>query len=62
MCNATCGDTFAPSYRSLAAHEVGAVAGRADLLKEETYTNLLHAHAFTLAAVEFCGTVIAAAA
>ena len=55
-------DTFAPFYRSLAAHEAGAVEARAELLKEETYTDLLHTHEFTPAAVEFCGTVIVAAA
>ena len=62
MCNATCVDTIAPFYRSLAAHEAGAVEARAELLKEETYTDLLHTHEFTPAAVEFCGTVIVAAA
>ena len=45
-------DIFAPFYRSLAAHEAGAVAVRAEVLKEEKYSDLLHAHEFTRVAVE----------
>ena len=50
---ATCVDTFAPSCRSLAAHEAGAIATRAELFKDKKYSNLIHTyHEFTLVALE----------
>ena len=52
MWAATCVDTFAPSYRSLATHEAGAVAARAESLKDEKYSDLLHTHKFTPGAIE----------
>ena len=52
MWDATCGDTFTPSYWSLAAHSAGAVAARMEVLKEEKYVDLLHSHDFVPVAVE----------
>ena len=40
--DATCVDTYAPSYRSLAVTSAGAVAARAEVLKEEKYSALRH--------------------
>ena len=51
--DATCVDTFAPSYGSLAAHEAGTVASRVELLMDEKYSDLLHTHEFIPVAVEF---------
>ena len=48
-------DTFAPSYRSLAVREPGAVAARAESLKEEKYIGLLRTHEFAPIAVEASG-------
>ena len=38
--DATCIDTFAPSYRSLAVQAAGAVAEKVESLKEEKYSDL----------------------
>ena len=38
----TCVDTLAPSYRSPAVHATGAVAAKAEALKEDKYSGLLH--------------------
>ena len=43
---------FAPSYRSLAVRELGAVAARAESLKEEKYIGLLPTHEFAPIAME----------
>ena len=48
---ATCADTCAPSYRSLAVLGPGEVVARAESLKEEKYTELLCTHEFTPIAV-----------
>ena len=53
--DATCVDTFAPSYRSLAVHAAGEVASRSEVLKEEKYADLLHTHVFVPVAVESSG-------
>ena len=50
--DATCVDTFAPSYRSLAVHLAGAVVARKEALKEEKYAGLAHSHHFVPVAVE----------
>ena len=53
--DATCADTFNPSYRSLAVHAEGAVVGRTESLKEEKYFDLLHTHEFVPITVESSG-------
>ena len=53
--DATCADTFAPSYRSLAVYAAGDVAARVESLKEEKYTDLLHSYDFVPIAVETSG-------
>ena len=55
MWDATCVDTFAASYRSLAAHASGEVAARSEALKEEKYSALLHSHEFRPVAMETSG-------
>ena len=55
--DATCIDTFALSYRSLAVHSAGAVAARVESLKEEKYIDLLHSHDFAPVAVETSGVL-----
>ena len=55
--DATCTDTFALSYRSLAVHSAGAVAARVESLKEEKYIDLLHSHDFAPVAVETSGVL-----
>ena len=44
--DATCVDTFAPSYQNLAVTAAGAVACKKESLKEEKYANLSHTHIF----------------
>ena len=53
--DATCADTFAPSYRSFAAHAVGEVAARSEALKQSKYTELSHTHEFVPVAIETSG-------
>ena len=53
--DATCPDTFAPSYSSRATNEAGAVATQAEERKEAKYTHLNSTHAFTLVAIETSG-------
>ena len=53
--DATCVDTFAPSYRNLAVVSAGAVASRAESLKQEKYTALDHSHIVTPIAIETSG-------
>ena len=53
--DATCTDTFALSYRSLAVHSAGAIAARVESLKEEV--DLLHSHDFAPVAVETSGVL-----
>ena len=48
-------DTHAPSYRNLAVQAAGAVATRAESLKEEKYAGLLNTHEFVPIAVESSG-------
>ena len=50
--DATCIDTFAPSYWSLAAQAAGSVAVKAESLKDEKYSDLSHTHEFAPIAVE----------
>ena len=45
--DATCSDTFAPSYSSRTTNEAGAVATQAEERKEAKYSHLNSAHAFT---------------
>ena len=40
MWDATCPDTFAPSYSAIAAQQVGAVAQQAEDRKVQKYKNL----------------------
>ena len=53
--DATCCDTFATSYQSLAAHAPGEVAARAEAQKLEKYTNLSHSHFFAPIAIKTTG-------
>ena len=50
--DATCPDTFAPSYSSRATNEAGAVATQAEERKEAKYSHLNSAHTFTPVAIE----------
>ena len=50
--DATCPDTFAPSYSSRATNEAGDVATQAEERKEAKYTHLNSAHIFTPVAIE----------
>ena len=53
--DATCIDTFAPSYQSLVVQAVRSVAVKAESLKEEKYSVLSHTHEFAPIAVESSG-------
>ena len=53
--NSTCPDTYAPLSRSLVTHAAGEVAKKAEVEKEEKYSNLLHSHDFTPVTVETSG-------
>ena len=53
--DATCVDTFAPSYQNLAVTVAGAVACKKESLKEEKYANLSHTHFFVPVAIETAG-------
>ena len=55
MWDATFADTFPPSYRSLAVHVAGAVAARAESVKEKKHEDLLHSHEFVHVAMETSG-------
>ena len=50
-------DTLAPSYNSLATHETRAVAARAESLKDEKYSDLLHTQEFSPDALDFSGVL-----
>ena len=54
MWDATFVDIFDPSYRSLAVQTAGAVAAKAESLKEK-YTDLFHTHEFVPIAMESSG-------
>ena len=55
--DATCPDTYAPSYASSATSEAGAVAAMAEERKISKYSNLNAAHSFTPVAVETSGVI-----
>ena len=55
--DATCPDTFAPSYISSASSEAGAVAALAEERKKNIYAHLDPSHSFTPVAVEISGVV-----
>ena len=55
MWDATCVDTLAPSYRSLAASGSGAVADDAEHRKKARYAHLEATHLFTPVAIETLG-------
>ena len=50
-----CVDTYAPFYRNLAVQAAGAVAVRAESLKEAKYADLLHTHEFV--PIASCGVL-----
>ena len=50
--DATCPDTLAPSYSSLATREAGAVAEEAEQRKKVKYSHLERSHCFIPVAVE----------
>ena len=53
--DATCPDTFAPSYSTIAAHQVGAVAQQAEERKMQKYKHLDSCYFFTPVAIETSG-------
>ena len=53
--DATCPDTFAPSYSASATSEAGAVATQAEERKEAKYVHLNSVHTFTPVAIETSG-------
>ena len=55
--DATCPDTFAPSYISSATSEAGAVAALAEARKKSKYARLDHMHSFTPVAIETSGVL-----
>ena len=55
--DATCPDTFAPSYRAKATQEPGKVAAAAEERKEEKYRCLPPGHYFSPVAIETMGAV-----
>ena len=55
--DATCLDTFAPSYLASATSAAGAVATRAEEKKQEKYAHLDPSHCFTPVAIETTGAV-----
>ena len=55
--NATCSDTFAPSYITSASTEAGALAIHAAERKRKKYCDLATTHIFQPVAVETAGTV-----
>ena len=57
--DATCPDTFAPSYSSSATREAGAVAVLAEERKRDKYAFLNPTHTFTPVAIETSGAISA---
>ena len=55
MWDATCPDTFAPSYSALATIEAGAVAAKAEAGKCQIYSHLDPNHLFEPVAIETSG-------
>ena len=55
MWDATCPDTFAPSYSTIAAQQVGAVAQQAEDRKMQKYKHLDSCYFFTPVAIETSG-------
>ena len=55
MWDATCPDTFAPSYSTIAAKQVGAVAQQAEEKKMQKYKHLDSCYFFTPVAIETSG-------
>ena len=53
--DATCPDTLAPSYSTLAVREAGAVADEAERKKKVRYAHLENSHHFVPVAVETLG-------
>eukprot|EP00731_Ephydatia_muelleri_P000760 Em0001g760a len=53
--DATCPDTFAPSYSTIAAHQVGAVTQQAEDRKMQKYKHLDSCYFFTPVAIETSG-------
>ena len=53
--DATCPDTFAPSYTASATSEAGAVAAQAEEKKCDKYCNLVTGHIFVPVAIETSG-------
>ena len=53
--DATCPDTFAPSYEMSATSEAGAVAALAEVRKEAKYISLCSTHIFTPVVIETSG-------
>ena len=54
---ATCPDTFAPSHRSLASGEAGAVAAQAEVKKYSKYCHLDSSYTFVPVAIETSGAM-----
>ena len=55
--DATCPDTFAPSYSTLASSEAGLVAAQAEERKQVKYLHLAPDHFFAPVAIETSGVV-----
>eukprot|EP00731_Ephydatia_muelleri_P016930 Em0010g28a len=55
--DATCPDTLAPSYSTIAAHQVGAVAQQAENRKTQKYKHLESCYFFTPVAIETSGVI-----
>ena len=55
--DATCPDTFAPSYTLLATSEAGAVAAQAEEKKCDKYCHLNPSHCFVPVAIETSGAM-----
>ena len=55
--DATCPDTFAPSYAALATNEAGAVVSQAEVRKCDKYCHLLSSHTFEPVAIETSGAI-----
>ena len=57
MWDATCPDTLAPSYVSIASAEAGAVAREAEHRKQAKYCHIEDSHYFVPIAIETLGTM-----
>ena len=55
--DATCPDTYAPSYSALATRESGAVAAQAEERKCSKYCHLVSSHTFAPVAIETSGAI-----